>query len=64
MDILQQFNDIELYHVVHNIYRYIKHPIYLYEYIDFYNYYFANYKHNLLQNKYYINLNSYGCWKI
>ena len=91
MDILQQFNDMEQYHIVNNIYKYIKHPIventklcniikkwlhdeytyklYSYEYSDnqiiyFYNYYFANYKHNLLQNKYSINLNSYGCWNI
>ena len=91
MNILQRLNDMEQYHIVNNIYKYMKHPIventnlsniikkwlhdeytyklYSYEYsdnqfIDFYNYYFANYKHNLLQNKYSINLNSYGCWNI
>ena len=53
---------------LHDEYAYI---LYSYEYsdnqiIDFYNYYFANYKHNLLQNKYdhNINLNSYGYWNI
>ena len=82
MNILQRYNDMEQYHIVNSIYKYMKHPIventnlsniikkwlhdeyaiklYSYEYsdnqfIDFYNYYFANYKHNLLQNKYYMN---------
>ena len=91
MDILQRFNDMEQYHIVNNIYKYMKHPIventnlsnivkkwshheyayrlYSYEQSDnqiiyFYNYFFASYKHNLLQNKYYINLNSYGYWNI
>ena len=27
MNILQRFNDMEQYHIVNNIYKYIKHPI-------------------------------------
>ena len=27
MDIIQRFNDMEQYHIVNNIYKYINHPI-------------------------------------